>query len=691
MAKEARQCQETWLDTPAESWTADLARELIQGITDHDEDSWLVQAGLATRCLDAGAQLAILDGALAASERVAESDPACRLCRERAHASDEDALEIPESSQQLIKNRRELLQLHDKTSTYALLFPQSASPTTSKGKQRALPEPEDDPDDDADASWAFDEDDDGDDGHDTHSAGARSESKDGLAIWSAGPAPKLPDFLDKSYLQMAMEAASQGSFNILKVLFEKHAKELAPHRLAVLDRLPLFADFTEALDILPLPSTTSGVTAQRIGKPWRETQDWMEADFIDSALGLVASSRIPTDEEIETWYKDRVYAVDTYTGRIDNALVLVQYGASQGVAGLDALGEELSLLSKLVYDRPPSISPDAITDADWTLERWRQSSPSNIVAAYLAYSSPASIADDIRKLVLPYLYVLESKLEREGRPDPKLHDTVLLDHLLNISSSRLDLLAAVFLASKPSVSNQRLIKSDEKLAKLALAAVYGFSGLSSWDVMGSIFDCLPSFEGEVQTSVANSSSSTQSLYGFFSTTAGASNTASPLSAAQIYSALDSFSRYSLSKALDTFDLNLEAAEIFSRWSSPVPLRFFITLSNDAKLQRSWAERLARTSAAAVADANTTSGRGGERLGKDFEFEDEWISLLDDLCRLAGPETSSERDETVKGDLREPKHAFSSLSKLEITKIFFSGLLSSGSKDSRFIQSKVAVS
>jgi hypothetical protein len=54
------------------------------------------------------------------------------------------------------------------------------------------------------------------------------------------------------------------------------------------------------------------------------------------------------------------------------------------------------------------------------LERWRALDADEVIRGYLARSTPQTVAGDVRRLVIPYLFVLEARAERAGLPDPKL-------------------------------------------------------------------------------------------------------------------------------------------------------------------------------------------------------------------------------------------------------------------------------
>ena len=109
---------------------------------------------------------------------------------------------------------------------------------------------------------------------------------------------------------------------------------------------------------------------------------------------------------------------------------------------------------------------------------------------------------------------------------------------------------------------------------------------------------------------------------------------------------------SLSRALDILDVHLECGEILSRWSVPTPLRWFLQSANDEAQQRAWATRMARRA-------------GGSEDELDTQGDWEW--LLEDMIKLSGTNDAGLRN------------AFGLLSKTEVLRLFFSGLLSTGSE------------
>lgn len=688
------QAKTKWLDTPSSEWTVSLAKKLLAEL--EGDDQFKIEAVLGTRVYDPAAQLALLDAALSATERSLSQytspksshsayNLACNAAVNQDYVDElRQVLEDNAAAVKLLEQRYRLLELQDKTRTWQEIYGSNASPVasgsgspSSQDQDAASPSSQEqnemqgseEHDSVVEESWQFDEDEaqtdlvDADLLINTDEALPADKASDNTCL--------LPDFLDTSVEESAFSAAANNEIDILRTLFTRHARQLNPLRLDVLDTVPLFSDVTEYTDLLPKFDPSRKVEVLQEGRAWRtDSNEWKSEPIVRNSLGLAPEYPTWTPssaERLADWYQRRIRELDEVTGQVDNALSLVQYGAAQDLPGLDALGEQLSLLSRLVYDRRSAGSAHANQQA-WSLKKWQSSSEADIVDAYLSQSTPETIVQDIRGQVLPYLYVLESQRERAGKPDPKLHDTLLFDWMLRSAESpspaNLETIAAIFDASKPTLpAVQRIVRSDEDLARLALACCYGHPGVSARGVqaMLRIFDCLPSFE---ESAAPSPPRDTDSLLAVVRSTASAAKGDKLLSSTDLWAKMKLWSASALSRALDTLDLHLEAAEIFQRWSAPVALQSFILLSADEKGQRLWADRLAKTSPAAVAHLESQ-----ERIGRDFEDEDEWISLLDDLCKLGGKAAYTGSD---------PRPAFSALSQQDITKIFFGGLLSSAS-------------
>lgn len=478
----------------------------------------------------------------------------------------------------------------------------------------------------------------------------------------AKPPPPLPlsMFLSQHLSLMCLSLASQMQYDALKVLVYRHWTEVFPFRFEVLERLPLFADPAEFYDILPGINSNTNKELERPHSPWRVALDWVETEDVkvvltemgfpadegydDDIAHLDLKESLLSEEAITAWYKDRVERILS-TGSADAALSLVQHGVSQGVPGLDELGEDLTLVSRLVYDAPKPLDDDG--NRVISVSEWRSLEPQEVIRLYLARSSPETIVADIRRLVLPYLFVLELRAERSGLAEPDLAKRLLYEYVLNVDMS---MAVPIFNASKPTlVASQRLVSSDEDLARLALACLYGSSSLDEWTNMSRIFECLPAWnfgvdedeEDETDTTVA-------SLSAFLAPSASHP----PASSSDLLVFFKPLPSKSLSRALDILDVHLESGELLARWGVPVPLRWFLQSAHDEAQQRAWATKMAR-------QANAPEG--------DLDSEDIWLSLLDDMLKVCKP-----------SDL-DTNSAFGALSTADIKSIFFRGLLSTGSK------------
>ena len=477
----------------------------------------------------------------------------------------------------------------------------------------------------------------------------------------ADPPLPLTDFLVGDMVEVACFLASQQQFSALRTLMLYHSAILWPSRFAILDSIPSHAHPSEYREILPAYDVGHGVEQIPIFNAWRTEQDWVETPEVATALkASQAVSHMELDlhqskgdvtactdtlgpKDLTAWYMRRVDVIISSTGILDIALATIQHGASQGIPDLDELGEELSLLSRLVYDSPQPLEPQ--DSQDWTLARWRSMGPTEVVNAYLAHSSSETVARDIARLVMPYLFVLEARAERSGNPDPDLPTRLLYDYIL---SAPLPLVAAIFEASKATLPvAHRVIRDDEDVARLALACLYGSDSRTDWSIMSTIFECLPAWEitPETEDEEDETDATIVSLGSFVAP----STTRSQCSPSELMLFFKPLPLVSLSRALDILDVHLESGEILSRWTVGAPLRWFLQSANDAGEQRARANRMARR-----------TGDSSELNGKD-----EWEWLLEDMLKLCG---SSEAG---------LKSAFGLLSREEVSSIFFAGLLSSG--------------
>ncbi|KAK4058004.1 hypothetical protein OIO90_000743 [Microbotryomycetes sp. JL221] len=465
----------------------------------------------------------------------------------------------------------------------------------------------------------------------------------------------LKAFLAQPLSAVALELAASAEVDLLCALCKRHARALWPLRTELVTAVPEWQD-PRAFSFL-ITGPQGDQEAMWKADPWRPDVDFIELVF---SAGDEEQDR-RTLQELSSFYRERVEHIASL-GLVSIALLFVQLCTSLDVPGLEDLGEELSLLNRLAYDRPmtdstmlqaPSLPAlPLIKDGNFTLDDWRKLAPADVLRAYLDGWTPSDLPSSIRRLALPYLSVLEARAERSGSPDSNLATRLLYEYILTLPSARpprLDSLLAIFEASKPTLpATSRIIKVDEELARLALACVYGCRDNSADAIvtMSKIFECLPVFDDKSTLSDMPNRKTLFTLH----------PPGSDLPTPQyLYRELQSFSTARLSISLDALDLHLAEAETFSRYSVAVPLSWFLASHNDIKAQRAWATRMARTS----------STGGGGRAGDEgvFEGEDEWEMLMEDMVSL-----------TEVGDVDELRKAFWMLDKQEALRIYFGGLL-----------------
>ena len=502
--------------------------------------------------------------------------------------------------------------------------------------------------------------------------GERETSTNAHVASLAQPPIPLQDFLVEDILDMACFFASQEHFDALRILLTYHSSSLWPSRFTILESIPCPSSPSDYRDFLPAYDVATDTELANSPRKWRTVDDWVESSEVQATLSQAKlsaefealrsvsanfssqGSQLLTAQQLTNWYQKRVDQVISSTGMLDTALALVQHGGSLGIPGLDELGEDLSLMTRLVYDIPQGRNGlKAQDDEDWTLARWRCMEPSQVVRAYLAHSTADTVAKDITRLVMPYLFVLESRSERAGRPDPDLPNRLLHNYVLD---APLDIVAAIFEASKPTFPPaQRLIKNDEDIARLALACLYGSNSTTEWMTMSRIFECLPAWDIDAGTEDdADEADATILSLGQFVTPSTAHPHCGPADLLLFFKPLPVVS---LSRALDILDIHLESGEIFARWNAPAPLRWFLQSAGNITEQRAWANRMARR-----------TGVADDKLGNT----EDWEWLLDDMLKLCGTNESGLRS------------AFGLLTEEEMSSIFFSGILSSGREYAKFL-------
>jgi len=474
------------------------------------------------------------------------------------------------------------------------------------------------------------------------------------------PPLSLSTFLSQSLVDSACLLATSESFGPLQILFKRHGSSIWPHRLTILAFIPTHLSPSYYQEVLPKLDLPRDAEYRSHVEAWRPELDWTEDPSVQVALSAsgydAPQSRLSThsadevhqpmsSQELAFWYRRRIQTILGLTGMVDVALSTAQHATSQGIPGLDELGEELTLLSRLVYD-VQAAAEDGPED-DWTLEQWKSMDSLAVIRAMLVLSTPQTVVADIRKFVSPYLFVLESRAERAGDPNPNLSLQLLNDFILG---APLEIVARIFEESKPTLpSRHRLVSDNEDMARLALACLYGSNSLDEWHTMSQIFECLPDW--------GSSSGDEDSEDAVEMTTTSLGTYVTPTTARPKCTPSDLFLFFrplplpSLSRALDILDVHLESGEILSRWDAAAPLRWFLQSSDDKNSQRARAVRMARRTGASRA----------------LHSQADWEWLLEDMLKLRRT-----NDNGLRG-------AFGLLSQAEILSVFLSGLLSTGRK------------
>jgi len=627
-----------WLKIEDHELTVDLVRNVLAAV---DNDLW-VAAACADRLVDdVVAQRALLELGISRTSSAVDRAKASLLQHpESAGISlTRETLsmyfsQVPEDAQ-LCQIRAILLERLDRLSSFVEVY--KAVQVQEDDSNDIADEWEDDP-------WANDLD------------NAPSVKPDNL---SADLQIPLSEFLIKDLVDVTCFLASHELYPAVRTLMTHHSPALWPFRFTILNSIPTHSIPSEYSDLLPAYDIDRDAERSQSLMNWRTVNDWVESPEVSEALqdaqalpdveGTPHTMSEPMSgclgpQELSAWYRRRVDDIISSTGMLDIALATVQHGASLGVPDLDELGEDLSLLTRLVYHTSQPKEPH--NAEDWTLGRWKSMDPAQVIQAYLAYSTSETIAADILHLVMPYLFVLEARVERAGQPDPNLATRFLYEYVLN---APLPVVAAIFEASKPTLPvSQRIVRNDEDIARLALACLYGSDSRDEWSTMGVIFECLPAWDIPPGTDhEVDEAHATVTSLGAFVTP----STMQPhCPAADLFLFFKPLSLVALSRALDVLDVHLECGEILSRWNVSVPLHWFLQSANDATEQRARANRMARRTGCSSDEMRRRS---------------DWERLLEDMQKLRAISETG-----IKG-------AFNLISDEEVSSIFLSGLLSSG--------------
>ncbi|TIA93523.1 hypothetical protein E3P81_00900 [Wallemia ichthyophaga] len=383
----------------------------------------------------------------------------------------------------------------------------------------------------------------------------------------------LSRFLLSPVQHTSLELAARGEIARLNTFIDRYPSILSDSRYAILEAIPVSIPPTGYLNILP------------------------------------------SDESTSNWYISRAIKMDAVGRQLDNALSLIQHGAARGVLGLDRIGEDLVLLLKM-----------AECNHNVGLLEFQEMSYEDSVKAYLAGSSPQDFPTRIKNALLPYLYVLESRNERQtGVTDTELHERLLINIILAVE---MDSVLSLIEASRPDLSiSERVIKDDKLLVAISLTLLYTTTRTDIIDTIQRVFECMPAWEGGLSCRVRDVTDFTNE---------------GRAEVVQRFKALDVSQLGSL---LDHLDIHIESMEILARWSINVTLSR-IELC-DYEQQLTWARMLTRRSVGT--------------LGENIESGSEWEALLDDMVKLSNSDDG---------------RALGLLERDIVVRIFFSGLLNS---------------
>lgn len=444
------------------------------------------------------------------------------------------------------------------------------------------------------------------------------------------PSIPLSTFLSAHIVQVAVLLAASGDSISLRQVYEQYRAQVFPYRYTILDAFPLHVTPQELDGVLPIIDPTTGEEKAPPTTSRRSVDAILEHHALSDPIDYPISAPLTLDH-LSNWYLARIHRIETEL-IVDLALEWCQFAISHGAQQSQETARDLGFLMRLVYDTTEG-------GQGYSLDTWRGMDDYARVCAYVNGSSPATLAGDIRRLVVPYLESLDDEEEKR-----RLLQRYTLEAPLEKS-------LAVFEASKATLPvRQRIIDNDVDVARLALARLYGDDSVDKWDVKSRIFECLPVWdvagdELDDETSREVTATTLESLASFMQPSA----TRAAPGPTDLLLFFEPLPFVALSRALDILDVHLESGEILAKWNVPAPLRTFLQTAFDREEQRRWAVRAAR------------------QAGRGFEDEDEWVSLMDDMMKLSG------------GGEGLLKGAFGLLGKEEVLKIFFGGVLSAGRK------------
>ncbi|KAI8330855.1 secretory pathway protein Sec39-domain-containing protein [Chlamydoabsidia padenii] len=471
------------------------------------------------------------------------------------------------------------------------------------------------------------------------------------------------DFRDVNLVAQAIEFARSENNHGLDALFMHHGQTILPHRLFILSQVPETVD-PAGFD---LPHVTGAEEDAWVQEPWRQDPDPVELPWVDELLynnnkeddllapedasysthlnQVVQTTPYPASADvIAQWYMNRARTMDSL-GLASHALGLLRYAKAMGVPDMDNYVERYDWLCKFIY---ASSTQDNSVVMD--LDAFEQLSAYDVLEGLLLHTKTETVIQDMRRLAVPWLdrcakkqqtqQTNDNETEIDDDDDDERPAFLLYRWLLGISFDHLARYCAVFEASKPTLPMEdRIIKDDCDLTRLVLATVYSSDG--SMEYLVRMFECLPISlydDNEESISISNENVDMAALLPLAATPLG------------LFTALQSIDRAGLTKMMDTLQSHLMSAEVLVRYHASVPLRWYLQQDQPVNVQRQLCIRMASQAAGGV-----------ETGGAQFDRDDDWRELLDDMLRLHD----------------DGKGIFGKLDTTEIMEIFYSSLLRCG--------------
>ncbi|KAI8073033.1 secretory pathway protein Sec39-domain-containing protein [Gongronella butleri] len=430
---------------------------------------------------------------------------------------------------------------------------------------------------------------------------------DRLQTWQSihGSSDDFGSFAAFRYADLVLQAVSYAQAEdrrALDALFLRHGKQLLPYRLAILAQIPETVD-PASFDLPHVSGDHEDLWDQ---------QPWRDEDPVDAFSDVLA---LPVDLPYKTtpypataavirqWYLERILTIDNI-GLSSHALGLARFAAAMGVPALHPLIERYEWLCKYVY---AAARPE---DAFMQLDDFTSLSPFDVMEGFLTRTTLNSVVQDMRRLVLPWLDYCSRHLQPDDDDDDEDDEPLvflLYRWLLEQAPDHLDWACAVLEASKPTFSlDERIVRDDADLSRLVLAMVYASDGAMA-DLV-RMFECLPIFD-ELDENDDEGAPDMASLVAVAGTPLG------------LFTALQEVGKSGLTTMMDTLQWHLTAAEVLARYHASVPLQWYLS-DHPQSEQRQLCIKMAAQAAGGV-----------ESGGAQFDQDDDWRELLDDMLRL----------------------------------------------------------